>query len=231
MTYYDILGVPRSASDEDIKRAYRNQVRFFHPDLFDGSEEVAKIKTQQLNEAYEVLSDHAKRAAYDSTLSFQYQSIHKTPSAEKKNKEADIAEQIVENKLIERNKKIITVFVVLLMVFFFVCALLCSDFNGTLSFQYIKNGNTGELNGFFASMICYMFAWGIFGMIPGSCGAYFAFILYLVLYRKDEKRQKSPKYESISHYGAWLSIFSGYVVVLLLLILHISGIISVFSKI
>ena len=68
MTHYDILGVPHNATFEQIKKGYREQVRFFHPDVFDGSKEVAKLKTQQLNEAYEILSNPDKRAAYDSTI-------------------------------------------------------------------------------------------------------------------------------------------------------------------
>lgn len=68
MTYYDILGVPYNATADQIKRAYREQIRFFHPDVFQGSEDVAKIKTQQLNEAYSVLSDPGKRAVYDFDL-------------------------------------------------------------------------------------------------------------------------------------------------------------------
>lgn len=68
MTYYDVLGVPRHASPDQIRKAYREQVKFFHPDVFRGSEEIAKIKTQQLNEAFETLSDPAKRRDYDELL-------------------------------------------------------------------------------------------------------------------------------------------------------------------
>ena len=68
MTYYDILGVPFDATQDQIKKAYREQIRFFHPDIFDGSEDVARIKTQQLNEAYEVLKDPEQRRSYDAYL-------------------------------------------------------------------------------------------------------------------------------------------------------------------
>ncbi len=59
--YYNILGVPRSASDEDIKKAYRKLAHQHHPDKTGGSE--AKFK--EINEAYQVLSHKEKRRQYD----------------------------------------------------------------------------------------------------------------------------------------------------------------------
>ena len=59
--YYDILGVPRDASGEDIKRAYRILAHQFHPDRPDGNEKRFKA----VNEAYRILSDSKSRAKYD----------------------------------------------------------------------------------------------------------------------------------------------------------------------
>ena len=59
--YYDILGVPRDASEEDIKRAYHILAHQFHPDRLDGSERRFKA----VNEAYRILSDSKSRARYD----------------------------------------------------------------------------------------------------------------------------------------------------------------------
>lgn len=61
--YYDILGVSRRAGDDEIKQAYRQLVRKYHPDVNKGKDTEAKFK--ELQEAYEVLSDRKKRAAYD----------------------------------------------------------------------------------------------------------------------------------------------------------------------
>lgn len=62
--YYNTLGVPKNASQEDIKKAYRKLARKFHPDV-NPNDENAKRKFQQINEANEVLSDPEKRKKYD----------------------------------------------------------------------------------------------------------------------------------------------------------------------
>jgi curved DNA-binding protein len=61
--YYKIIGVARDASQDDIKRAYRQQARRHHPDVSKDPDAEARFK--QLGEAYEVLKDPVKRAAYD----------------------------------------------------------------------------------------------------------------------------------------------------------------------
>ncbi|MBT8496137.1 MAG: DnaJ domain-containing protein [Deltaproteobacteria bacterium] len=61
--YYEVLGVSKSADDADLKRAYREQARKYHPDI---SEQVgAEDKFKEINEAYAVLSDPQRRARYD----------------------------------------------------------------------------------------------------------------------------------------------------------------------
>ncbi len=61
--YYEIIGVPRSATAEDIKRAYRRLARKYHPDV--SKDPKAEERFKELGEAYEVLKDPVKRAAYD----------------------------------------------------------------------------------------------------------------------------------------------------------------------
>ncbi len=62
--YYKVLGVDKSATQEDIKKAYRKLARKYHPDL-NPNDKNAKANFQQINEANEVLSDPEKRKKYD----------------------------------------------------------------------------------------------------------------------------------------------------------------------
>src|SRR3954467_8469684 len=64
--YYDVLGVPKNASEEEIKKAYRKLAMKFHPDRNQGdAAKDAEAKFKEAKEAYEMLSDADKRAAYD----------------------------------------------------------------------------------------------------------------------------------------------------------------------
>lgn len=62
--YYEVLGIDRSASEDEIKKAYRKMAKKYHPDLNPGDKEAEK-NFKEVNEAYEVLSDKDKKARYD----------------------------------------------------------------------------------------------------------------------------------------------------------------------
>ena len=66
--FYTILGVPRTASPDEIKSAHRELVKKYHPDLFPGATQKARAnkKLQQINEAYAILSNAERRRQYDS---------------------------------------------------------------------------------------------------------------------------------------------------------------------
>ena len=61
--YYEILGVPRNASQDKIQSAYRKLARKYHPDI--NKEKGAEDKFKQVGEAYEVIGDAEKRKKYD----------------------------------------------------------------------------------------------------------------------------------------------------------------------
>ena len=62
--YYEVLGIARGASEDDVKKAFRKKAMEHHPDR-NKDDKTAETKFKEVNEAYEVLSNAQKRAAYD----------------------------------------------------------------------------------------------------------------------------------------------------------------------
>ncbi|MEX6367859.1 molecular chaperone DnaJ [Providencia huaxiensis] len=63
--FYEVLGLEKNASEKDIKRAYKRLAMKYHPDRNQGNKDESEVKFKEIKEAYEVLSDDQKRAAYD----------------------------------------------------------------------------------------------------------------------------------------------------------------------
>lgn len=70
--YYEILGVQKNAAEDEIKKAYRNLAKKFHPDLHPGNKAM-EAKFKEINEAYAVLGDPKKRSDYDLTGSVPFE--------------------------------------------------------------------------------------------------------------------------------------------------------------
>ncbi|MBC7542015.1 MAG: DnaJ domain-containing protein [Candidatus Sericytochromatia bacterium] len=77
-SYYDVLGVARNATSEDIRRAFRSEAKRLHPDTVNGTAN-AMI---QLNEAYDTLKDPARRGTYDQTQQRQSYRLQRRPASQ-----------------------------------------------------------------------------------------------------------------------------------------------------
>ncbi len=69
--YFKILGISRNATDKEIKSAFRNLARKFHPDL-NPNDELAESEFKEINEAYEILSDEDKKKSYEQFLNYWF---------------------------------------------------------------------------------------------------------------------------------------------------------------
>lgn len=69
MTYYEKLGISKTATTEEIKEAYKALIKKYHPDVYQGDKSYAEKKTKEINVAYDILSDPIKKAEYDDEIS------------------------------------------------------------------------------------------------------------------------------------------------------------------
>jgi len=79
-TYYSLLGVHPAASVIEIRRAYRELSKRYHPDTTDLPTELATVKFQQLNEAYAILSNPQQRLSYDLSIGYSHFGVIQPPS-------------------------------------------------------------------------------------------------------------------------------------------------------
>ena len=77
MNYYQILGISRNATENEIKQAYKALAKRYHPDVYPGDSTFAEKRMKEINSAYETLSDPKKKSKYDSTLNgYTYQTTY-----------------------------------------------------------------------------------------------------------------------------------------------------------
>ena len=104
--YYEILGVNKNADAKQIKSAYLNMLKKYHPDIYEGDKAIAQRKTQEINLAYDTLSDTSKKQAYDNSLK-NISSLPKTKVQTKQssNEIAWYKRVFVEIKKLKQQKK------------------------------------------------------------------------------------------------------------------------------
>ena len=104
--YYEVLGVQKGASQSEIKTAFRQLARKFHPDV--SKETDAEERFKEINEAYAVLSDDEKRAAYDAnyeeTKNYQYKVLSRASSSEGFESDGNIRRTILTILYIKRRE-------------------------------------------------------------------------------------------------------------------------------
>ena len=68
MTHYEILGVSKNATQKEIRDAYKKLVKKYHPDLYQGDKQFAEKRTQEINNAYDILSNEKTKMQYDDEI-------------------------------------------------------------------------------------------------------------------------------------------------------------------
>lgn len=95
--YYELLEVNKKASEDTIKKVFRMLIKKNHPDLFEGEEKTkAEERVKELNEAYEILSDEAKRQKYD--LELEEENIETDLTIETLIKENEYLKSVIQQK-------------------------------------------------------------------------------------------------------------------------------------
>lgn len=131
---------------------------------------------------------------------------------------------------IKKNKIIIATSITVLVFTVFCLILSNSSINGSLSFQYVHNQNTGEPLSLSESIFLYILFFWFLGLIPFSVVFLFSLMIYFFLHRKDKRlfeRRYNPPYEEEMDFGFKVSYISTYTAIFILLILQISNLVTI----
>lgn len=129
-------------------------------------------------------------------------------------------------KQIKRNKRLIAVFTIAIVILAFSYVISNSEINGALSFHRILNQKTGEPISIFGSIFLYILFWWLAGLVPTATVFNLMMLFYFFLHRKDKRlfeRHYSPPYEEEFFFGGTIAFSATYLAVLILILLQISN--------
>lgn len=132
---------------------------------------------------------------------------------------------------IRRNKIIIATAAITLVAVIFCWILTHSSFNGTFSFHCVHNQNTGEPLSIWTSIMLYILLFLFLGMVPSGVVMLFVELIYVFLHIKDKhlfRRRYHPPYEEEFYFGASVAFKAVYIAIFILMILHISNLVSIY---
>lgn len=135
-----ILNVTPESSQDEIKQSYRNFVKLYHPDVYQGNKDAATEKMQELNWAFEILSDPIKRQKYEEEYYEILKKEHKQCDSENTDSQTNERKVDKENSNKPNRKIIITIILIIVTVFLIVIIpKSCNSNNSNTDSNYDSN--------------------------------------------------------------------------------------------
>lgn len=131
---------------------------------------------------------------------------------------------------VSKNKKIITIVVLTVVVIVSFLIILSGNFNGKFEFQIISNQTTGEPLGVLISLFIYFLMWLMLGIVPSSVIMLFSFLVQSFLNRDSKcwfEKGRLPKNEDDFEYAGKIALVSVYTAIFILMFLHAFGLVTI----
>jgi len=158
--YYFVLGIPYTATEDEIKRAFRAKAKIFHPDI--NKNVNAKVNFQMLNEAYHILIDTEKRRAYDYKWQTRYgNSFHNRFNSTQHAEKTNYYKAYTGSPFIKKDPKIERTSIDIFLFCFLILVGIASVFMGVTQLIYKEWKGVDSLSGlFFGLWILFLLLYG-----------------------------------------------------------------------